>query len=154
VDDYIAITNDVSLNITEQITLSAWVKPLNTGLRALIIDGIKYQLRLNGLKAEFLINDSDANEANAYGNIILQGSAIPENTWSHLTATYDYISRKMQIYINGCLNASITTSGGDGKIGALDYSRYISRSGDTFKGVIDDARIYNACVTNFNIFNR
>jgi len=153
--DYVEIPNAASLDITETITLSAWVKPGNTGARAQIINGSRYQLRLNGLTTEFLILDSDANEANQYGNVVLQGSALPENQWSFLAATYDYTTRTMQIYINGAPDGNgLVTSGGDGRINSYNGNRFLSSSVNPFAGIIDEAIIDNAALSAATIQDR
>ena len=116
---YAVVADDATLDITNQITLSAWIKPEQYATQDLIkkatkdsIDG--YELTLATTKTDassqrvfFRINDAsngDTYRINATTEYPIDG------TWMHAAATYD--GTTMRLYINGVLESSLTLPAG------------------------------------------
>ncbi|WP_299761769.1 LamG-like jellyroll fold domain-containing protein [uncultured Pontibacter sp.] len=146
-NQYAAAPDTESLDITETITLSAWIKPQKTGTQYIIkkavnnsIDGYELGLSSSG-SVFFRINQ--ASSGNTYR--LNSSTDYPSNgtTWMHVAATYD--GSVLKLYLNGAENASQTLSSPQTiaintqavHIGAQDNGTY------KFRGAIDDARIYN-----------
>ena len=138
-----------SLDVSNQITLSAWIKPSKQDTQYIIkkarYDATNgYELSLSSSGKVFVrFNQKTSDNAlrvNSTTNYPSNG-----NTWMHVAATYD--GATIKLYINGELNASSnqtftigTNSVGLG-LGAED-------SGTApFKGQLDDARVYDHALT-------
>ena len=139
------VPNSSSLQLSSGMTLEAWVNPstVNSAWRDVIYKGNdNYYLEATSDNASKpnggLI--AGGSYANAYGT-----AALPANTWSFLTETYD--GATLRLYLNGNQIASQAATGniasstnplqigGDGF-----YSQY-------FNGAIDNIRIYNTALT-------
>src|SRR5262249_13940540 len=73
----------------------------------------------------------------------------PVGVWTHLAATYDYSSRTMTFYVNGQAAGVATTAPAPGLVNQTVSELTIGNNlyGDSFKGLIDDVRIYNRALT-------
>jgi len=139
--------NQASLNITDKLTIAAWIKPAglytSTILSKTGTDGYELATNTNG-KIEFRFN------SDTYGSTyrILSNTSYPAdgNTWVHVAATYDGASSK--IYINGILDVTVTfsnpvaikTNTSGLYIGSLLGSR-------RWRGALDDIRLYHGALT-------
>lgn len=143
VDDYVDCGNDSSFNITDAITIEAWVK-LASGWDSHGVITIKS-------------NGTNWNDANWYLRVgsdkkirMLWGSgsdskyyitndAISENVWHHIVVTWD------KIYIDGSEMA--TTPSGTATTHTTTTHNIIIGASDIpsvyFNGSIDEVRIYN-----------
>jgi hypothetical protein len=141
---YVEIPDSKTLNITEQITMSAWIKPTaiykgadwmerncvvakrrayymditETGNLASYLYGVQPQ--------EWLVGNTDMNKF--------------LNKWVHVATVYD--GKEHKLYIDGSLDASVKKSGPITTvteslyIGWVDNNRY-------FDGIIDDVKVYS-----------
>ena len=140
-DDYIDCGNDASLNITDEITIEAWIYPKN-------LVGEKTILRKEGQIA-FNIIPNDLclwlRKSGSWTNVVSTGgfSSGDINKWYHIVATWD--GNYPKLYVNGELEAT-----GSQYIGPLDsssYKDYIGVLTDEsnwryfFNGSIDEVRI-------------
>lgn len=77
-------------------------------------------------------------------------NAVQLNQWSHVVATWNYLSKTVTFYINGVFNSAITGALVEGptssnsifSIGCLRTNSFI------FNGAIDNVRIYNRVLTS------
>ena len=151
---YGATPDEASLDIINQITIAAWIKPGQYNTQDLIkkatnglVDG--YELTLattksdaSSLKAFFRINQAangDTYRINATTEYPIDG------TWMHVAATYD--GTTMRLYINGieesslAASISIATNSLPLSIGAqIDGTRF-------FQGALDQVRVYNRALS-------
>jgi hypothetical protein len=139
--------NQASLNITDKITIAAWIRPTELSTRTILSksnpDGYELAIAANG-KIEFRFNY----ETSGSKYRILSIGSYPANgtTWMHVAATYDGATSK--IYLNGVLDVSVTfttpasikTNTSGLYIGALLTSR-------RWKGTLDDVRLYHGALT-------
>jgi hypothetical protein len=145
-NDWVTVKNDASLDLSNGMTLEAWVYPLSQtkGNNAVIVK------RKPKGEAYALFSEEDANLPAAYihdGKYhgVSSRSRLPAKTWSHLVATYDGYHQKL--YVNGALAATsakktlIKSSKGMLRIGG------IQAGGENFHGYIDEVRIYNRALT-------
>jgi len=144
-NDYVNCGNGASLNITEAITLSAWV---NTDDSA---DGQHHSYVTKGDHAysiqqgwnnyiEFFIYDSGWYAANFLVDSSFNG------VWHHLAGTYD--GSQVKIYLDGVLR---NTANHVGSIASTAYNVNIGRCSEVtdrlYDGRIDDVRIYNRALS-------
>jgi len=142
-DDYINCGNDSSLDITDAITIEAWVKPDNIdGYRVIIGNGATnwkegYVLYLRATADEMLrlgINTGTQLKYATAGNIAV-------DTWSYVVSTFDGTS--IYLYINGIkYSPALTVNDQAVNVGDTVIGKNVGLLGD-FNGSIDVARIYN-----------
>ncbi len=143
VNDFVDCGNGPSLNITDEITIEIWVKPADSpsANRPLVgkNDGSSllyyYGIRANG--------------GSSYVSMVKVGGtyyssppvSLTVGQWSHLVMTYD--GESLRLYANGDFVGQNTAP--SGKIEAAPSRHvYINyNSGNRWKGLIDEVRIYS-----------
>jgi hypothetical protein len=148
---YATVNHSASLNITQAITLAAWIRPNTTGTQYIIkkavigtVDGYELSLANNGL-VFFRVNQASSSDTYRLNSV----TPYPTNgtTWMHIAATFD--GSVMRIYINGELNnsrvfnpqTSVNTNTLVLGIGAQSDGK------SRFSGSIDEARVYNTALS-------
>ena len=147
-DDYVDCGTDPSLNVTGEVTVSAWIKLAATGIDQKIagnddntVGGYKIGVFTND-KVEFEIKT--ATNSPATNRNVAGGTVLTEGVWCHVAGVYSQ-GNYVKTYVNGELDRELTTKAilgaslGPFRIGCEPYNpgRY------SFNGVIDDVRIYN-----------
>jgi len=146
-DDYVDCGNDESLDITETMTISAWVKPSGSiAVTAHRFFGRGYYNNSSDSKYLILFYNYELNE---FGYKIRHDEnpkliTCPgvKGAWQHIVATYD--SGTMKLYINGEYAAG--TTGADLQSDISNYNLTIGAGISqtlSFNGVIDEVAIYN-----------
>jgi len=146
IDDKVVISDAPSLNLTDAITLAAWVKadPVQ-GPAARIIDksvyptaGYNLQIQVIGVPGLELRTNS---WRGLYG-----ATSIIDNEWHHIVGTYDRV--QFRLFVDGVEDVTpladtnpIVTSNVD-----LQLSQY-SGGGYPVKALIDEVRIYKRALT-------
>jgi len=139
--------NDPSLDITDKITIEAWIKPAGTSTTynqyiiakrdaSSIVNYLFYLDNTNIFKFSF--NDGSWHSGSS-------DTVVPADVWSHVAVTYD--KQNIKLYLNGesVLNKPETASLGQNDI-------YVSIGGDMnggsrFNGLIDEVAIYNRALS-------
>ena len=142
----VTVADKASLDLTNTMTLSAWVNPSATGgWRTVMLKEaaptLVYALYSSGdasLPSGFI--HIGANDRSATGL-----AALALNTWSHLAATYD--GSNLRLYLNGTLVRTAATTGSmTASTGALRIGGN-SVWGEYFTGLIDEAHVYNRALS-------
>lgn len=141
--NFLTASNSPSLNITNSLTMGAWVYPTATATNwtAIILKeasgGLSYSLQsdpANRPSIQVQITPGD-----------IQGisgpTALPLNTWTHVAGTYDGAS--LLLFVNGTLLASNSAYGSIVSSTAPLRVGGDSISGGHFIGKLDALRIYN-----------
>ncbi|MHC4657131.1 MAG: GLUG motif-containing protein, partial [Planctomycetota bacterium] len=142
-DDYVQIADDDSLDISDEITLSAWINPSNTSSIRMIVSkykdyaGESYLLELKYEKIYLVLG----------GISSLSGvQNFSTRIWYHVAATYD--GSRMRVYTNGELENEQAASG---TIPITTQELNIGRQADNnywpFEGLIDEVRIYDRALS-------
>ena len=141
----VTVPNAASLQLSAGMTLEAWVNPssITSKWRDVIYKG----------NDNYHLSATSTNASSPDGGLIAGGtyadafgaSALPTNTWSFLTETYD--GSTVRLYVNGTQVAStahtgaIATSTNPLQIGGDSiYGQY-------FAGLIDNVRVYNTALS-------
>ncbi len=149
-NDYVDAGNSSVFNITNSITLSAWIKTnqLYTNYWRLIVGKQTHSVYSffvewsgNGGYVRFEADNSTTR--NAIAGPEFAGSV---GEWIFLTGVYDSSDGIMRLYKNGVLFSSGTVSGSK-LIGTNIYPVLIGGYGaQVFNGTIDEVRIYNRVI--------
>jgi hypothetical protein len=137
-EDCVSVPTSESLQLSEEFTLEAWVKPEGNFVEEPIIfketeGGPDYVLGLG-------VTESGRPEGWAEGESIAAPKALEKNVWTHLAYTYD--GDVMRLYVDGTMVAEKVvgneTFGSNGplRIGCWPGHEY-------FKGRIDEVRLYD-----------
>ena len=142
----VTVADKASLDLTNAMTLSAWVNPSATGgWRTVILKEAAPALVYS------LYSSDDASLPNAYvrtggtDKSVIGTGALPVNTWSHLAATYD--GSNIRLYLNGAL---VKTTAATGNMAASTGALRIGGNtiwGEYFAGLIDEAHVYNRALS-------
>ncbi|MFC1686778.1 LamG-like jellyroll fold domain-containing protein, partial [Nanoarchaeota archaeon] len=146
VDDFITIPDDNSLDLTNQLTISVWVKP-----ESFTVDGGLVNLRI------FQKTDSYWLYVNTAGTLAFATAGLSDNTitanwalsgslqeWTHVAVTFSNETGEKIFYINGS-----SYSSEPGITGALDITANNLTIGD-----FDGIKFWNGTIDDFMIFNR
>jgi hypothetical protein len=143
IDDYVDCGNGASLNITDAITVAAWIKTSDTGNaqhNEYVAKGDQgYALKHNaGNYIEFFIYDAGSWHAAQTGEL----TTAFNGSWHHVAGTYD--GTQIKLYLDGKLVASRLYTGA---IATTTYNVNIARNSQQtdrlYYGLIDDVRIYH-----------
>lgn len=149
IDDYIDFGNASIFNITNDITLEAWVKMADiTGDQKIItkfgdIGGDDaYALQAINGEPQFLLNFGPT------WITVGAGMTMTVNDWYHIVGVYDGVT--MKIYVNGVEQNAIA------RTGTFDLSASTFKiggwsSGQHWNGSIDEVRVWNAARTQTEI---
>lgn len=152
-DDFIGLGSHAIFDITDSLTLEAWVYPESvTGDRTFISKGYQgnnapFNFRLEGNKFNFHSFDNNVKVFNATASRV-----TTVNRWYHAVATFDksLSSGNARIYINASLD------------GTASYTNPLSTNTETvrvgkhtttafFSGIIGEVRVYNRALTQQEI---
>jgi len=161
-DDYVDVLDSTTLNPTNGITMSAWIKRTGKLSDTDIIvskDNVaakrQYVIYLSPTNSfNFIIFKSDI----SYTSISSSSIYSSLNVWYHVVGTYRYVTDGtsiMDLYINSSKNATQVTNA----VGPILISDEHLRIGDdgyaatnrTFQGLIDDVRVYNQAIPTSEI---
>jgi hypothetical protein len=150
--DYVDCGAGATLNITNGVTIAAWIKLSVTGLDQKIAGnqdnttgGYKFGVYSNN-RVEFEIRTSAG--AGTLNRSVAGGTALATDIWYHVVGVYSE-GNYIRTYVNGVLDRALTTtavlgtSTGTLKIGCEPYTT----TANFFNGIIDDLRIYNKALS-------
>lgn len=144
-DDYVEVPDSDSLKITDMITVEAWINSRDLSGAVIGKNGFStyranYMILLQPADLSFYVN--------CFGEekyVRVKSSPIATNKWYQIVGTYD--GADIKVYINGVLKG--TNNVGKFVIGTHNNPLYIGANyyadsvGASFKGLIDDVKIYN-----------
>jgi uncharacterized repeat protein (TIGR01451 family) len=156
--DYALVPDNPSLDITDKITLAAWIKAGKADTQYLIkkaiignTDGFELALSSPSSGAgpqKVFVRFNEHSSANVYR--LNSTSTYPvDGTWIHAAATYD--GSTIRIYYNGREEGSAPGPSAIA-VNNLDLGIGADSSGATqFQGSLDDVRVYNRALSAFEI---
>jgi len=144
---YVEAPHSADLSITEQLSLSLWIRPttFDEAWQAIVGKGDNtYQLRRYQSTNRIVMTLRNS----GVSTDVITNANIPLNQWTHIAATYD--GSIMKIYVNGELDNQVSRSGTIGS-NTLGLQIGVNTDGNTyrrhFKGSIDEVRIYDRALT-------
>jgi len=141
-DDYVDCGNDESLNITDAITIEAWVK-LNCPLSSMPATypgyyGVTDKFAFWWSKTNGTLDFKWKDNLEVWHNTRNNSFTFSENIWYHLVFTYD--GEYARGYVDG---VEIINENYVGSMLSSNYSIRIGKADNPFNGTIDEVRIYN-----------
>jgi hypothetical protein len=142
VDDYVSAGSSVSLNVTNPLTVEAWVKldsynsDTNVGqvIAGSYAGGVGYIFLLRGPGARLGLRLHPG----SYQAIDADDLAL--NQWYHVVGTYD--GATIRVYVNGAVKSSVNWTGVVAS-SSLIIGRASWYNGNFFNGTIDEVMIAN-----------
>jgi cysteine-rich repeat protein len=139
---YVSVSNDQSLNITNQVSIATIVKPSASSAIRRIASKLNDVSPFNGYDLD--INNATNKFRMAICNSscpqVESGTGVVNGSLYTVVGTYDQIN--MKIYVNGALDG---TSALAGNIGSNTFPLYIGKqfTSDFYKGSIQDVILFN-----------
>ncbi len=140
-DQYVAIDNESFFDITNNITITCWIKKNgNDQTGCLVSKADSFKVYIDELSTGITFGSDGT------GRPVTSTTNICDNKWHHVAAVYDGITK--YIYIDGVFDSSRISSG---LITTNDYKVTIASdenlSVQKLEGVIDETRIYNRALS-------
>ena len=147
---YVGLGTPSSLDLTGNITVTAWIKPITFGAssRGRIFD------KNDNSGEGYLLSVDDFNVSSGLGFqtdttvVTSNAGAVTLGVWQHVAATYSTSGNIVKFYVNGAPAGSgtgTTITSAPTRAGAI--GRRASSSIRGFHGTIDDVRVYNRVLT-------
>jgi len=149
VNDYVDLGNNAAFDITEQITLSAWVNTNDTGNgqhNPYVGKGDQtYAIKhASSNTIEFFIFDAGWHTANVRVDSSFNGE------WHHVLGTYD--GSELKTYVDGVLGATVAHQGSiEVQTHNLTIAMNSQETDRFYDGVIDEVKIYNRALSSSEI---
>jgi len=151
--DFVDLGDDSRFNLTNQITVAAWIKVDNFDRewQAIITKGDgSWRLQRNDTKGSVEFACTGAFVPGALVGSLFGTVSVNDGLWHHIAGTYD--GSKICLYVDGRLDVS---SEADGAIEVNQYNLIIGanaeKSDRNFKGSIDEVRIYSYALSEEEI---
>ena len=152
-DNYFKGPNDTVLDVTNQLTVQAWVNPANTTQYGHIFE----KGEVNTQYSMFLSNGTFYWRNHISGSIrdltTTVANVCPANTWTLVTCTYD--GARQRIYSNGKL---VTSRSQTGNISTNTLNTWIGCYGNAasyfFNGKIATVKVYDKCLSQNKIISQ
>ncbi len=156
-DDFINIPDASSIDLTNGMTMEAWVNPSNvTGFKTIICkdrttSNYTYTLAANNNTTTVANQRPSSRLRIGSANQTVTGtSKLALNTWTHVASTYD--GATFRLYVNGVQVSSLAVTGNiTVTTDPLRIGGTTALSGQYFAGLIDEVRIYNRALTQAEI---
>jgi len=142
-DDYVEITKNANFDLTDQITVMAWIKvnAFDKAWQSIVTKGDNsWRMQRSGQPntLEFACTGVSNNVWGSVGG----KTDVNDGSWHHVAGVYD--GKKICLYVDGKLDVS---SEGSGYINKNDWPVLIGenaqRTERQWNGLIDDVRIYD-----------
>jgi concanavalin A-like lectin/glucanase superfamily protein len=146
-NDLVTVPDSSSLDLTNGMTLEAWVRPLTTsGWRTVV-------LKERPGDTAYALYSSNNDNGRPSGRVRVNGSNVSVNgtsrlttsVWTHLATTFD--GSNLRLYVNGALVATRAASGTILTSTNLLRIGGSSALGRWFRGRIDEVRVYNRALS-------
>ena len=155
-NDFIQIADDPSLQMTNHVTMEAWINPSvgGTGSQLIINKEGEYELGIIADTGEikFAIAEVGTPDHWDWHNT---GYLVTSGEWTHIAVTYDGDVGEAKTYINGELVDTFVQSGAIGDVYTGFNDLTIGGRGndadERFDGKIDEVRVWNTTRTEVDI---
>ncbi len=150
IDDFVEVSHAVELDITNALTLDAWIQTNDAGVNQMIVSKAVPGGSLLDINYYFGILTSRLAFA-VTGNEIQQGDTpLLSNTWYHVAVTYD--GAEVRFYLNGVLDGvRALTTVPLANVAALEIGRFGLRGTSHFNGLIDEVELFDRALSDLEV---
>lgn len=151
-NDYVSIANESNFDITNEITVAAWimVNEFNKHWQAIVTKGDSaWRLARTSLDKTlaFHLTGITSDNNGTHMNLGVEGNReVEDGQWHHVVGVYD--GSKVYLYVDGILDKSLDASG---TIATNNYEVRIGENAEQteryFDGLIDDVAIFDHAFT-------
>lgn len=156
VDDYVAVPDNASLDITTAATVEAWVKTNSATALQRVVTKWKTQANQRSYNFGLTIDNKAVFEVNSTGKsgaeVSITGNTTVGTGWCHIAGVYN--GTQLRIYLNGVEDqtavehtGNIFSGAGSVRIGCQGETTQI----EFFNGKIDEVRVWNVARTEAEI---
>ncbi len=149
-DDFVEVADNASLQMTNKVTMEAWINSTGTGTGSQVIinkEG-EYELGITADTGEIKFAIAKSDNTWAWHDT---GYFVTADEWTHVAVTYDGIAGEAKTYIDGVLVNTFSQSGVIGDVYAGLNNLWIGGREndplDRFEGQIDEVRVWNTTRT-------
>ena len=153
-DDFVEVADHSSLQMTNEVTMEAWINHAGTGTGSQIIvnkEG-EYELGITADTGEIKFAIARPDNTWAWHDT---GHLVTAGDWTHVAVTYDGVAGEAKTYINGELVDTFAQSGVMGDVYSAFNDLFIggreNATNQRFQGQIDDVRIWSSTRTQGEI---
>lgn len=150
-DDYVDCGASTQLAPTDAITIATWIKikadytPLSKHIFSKAGSYLMYSTASWIDRPQFFIY------CEGVANGLAGTSPLQKDKWYYLVGTYEKVSKKMTLYIDGNYNSSTVITGCTDYSITTNSNHAVIANYSAFNGLIDDVRIYNAAMPTSQI---
>ncbi|MEX2565684.1 MAG: LamG-like jellyroll fold domain-containing protein, partial [Cyclobacteriaceae bacterium] len=148
---FATVDHNPSLDINEEISISAWIKPIGKNRKQILSkgdpEGYEFSIFENG-KVEFRFNRKS--EGNNYMIQSIADYPTDGKTWMHVAITFD--GTTSTLYINGKEDNSISYSPTRILSNTTELQIGAKNSINRWEGDLDEVRLYSRALSDFEIF--
>jgi hypothetical protein len=154
VDDYVGISNNISINPDSAITVSTWIKPTSLSSEVHLVrkgSPDQYGLRIDAGKLEVHIDGN--NSCGGSYSLLTGNNNLEINEWQYVAFTFSEESDQVVTYINGDRDNSVIYTGClPSSSSQLSVGKNIFGGAEgVFNGKIDEVKIYNYALSEDEI---
>ncbi len=156
--DYLEIGDDPLLDITDELTVSAWVNPASippSGLKTIVSKDENFELHLDSTGQIFWGWQTFGGAEDSFAatrSLTTSGTPLAAGTWHHLAIVYSRSAAAQRIYVDGVQRAS---AGFGEQLGIntdpLQIGADQGAAGRDFDGLIDEVRVFASALSATDI---
>ena len=142
VDDFVQVANNALLNITDELTVMAWVRPNSWpaagALKTIASKDNNYEFHLNSTgKVDWWWGGAPLE--------LISAGSVPTGAWTHVTIVYSRSGGYQRIYFNGLQDANTNNQAGALATNGLPFQVGADQgaAGRFFDGLVDEVRVFH-----------
>jgi PKD repeat protein len=147
-NDSLIVPDSASLNITNGITVEAWINRAVIGVQHSIVEKVGctagqggYVLRVTAGNRLLFGTRDDCNT----GTSVNGATSLAAGTWYHVAGVFD--GAQLRVYVNGLLDGTLATTRNPKSGNAPLKIGERANGGTPFDGILDEVRIWNGART-------
>ena len=157
-NSYVEVPSDAELDISENLTVSAWIKPISlpsgNDLYTIVAKDTNYEFHLNSSGKIFWYWEEN-NNGNDNSQTLTSNFTVPVGTdapWTHVVITYNWKrGNQAKLYINGQRDSQLSNNGNP-KLKTnghpLTIGNDVGFTSRSFDGFIDEVQVFDRTLNN------
>jgi subtilisin-like proprotein convertase family protein len=143
-NEYIAVPNNATLNITGSFSIETWICPVNstTPSSQILIQKRAGAAAISGYT--FLLNNGKVTIRTNATNRLVGKTVLANNQWTHIAGTYNSVSNTFTTYINGVIDTTVVIAAAAPVTNSdsvfIGYGKGVN---NPYNGQMDELRIWN-----------